>query len=164
MTTLRRHRGRHSTRTPNQPGLTRYSCYAHIRAAGAAIRSHLRESEAWNFNRRSWTHDSEVTAAVYHDAYSREPRLDLAREHLDREGPLDDLHDTNHPFTAFADCATPQQAWYDCGRQGTRPRGRLRPIQDAPEATLTRAWATALYRLVYDPDGRPVKLKMRRSF
>jgi phosphatidylserine/phosphatidylglycerophosphate/cardiolipin synthase-like enzyme len=117
-----------------------------------------------NFNRRSWTHDSELTAAVYHPGYSRELRLDLAREHLDREGPLDDLHDPRRMFTAFANCAAQLQAWHDGGRQGARPPGRLRPIQDAPETTITRAWATALCRLIYDPDGRPIKLKMRRSF
>ena len=117
-----------------------------------------------NFNRRSWTHDSELTAAVYHPGYSRELRLDLAREHLDREGPLDDLHDPTSMFTAFTDCATQLQAWHDGGRQGAPPPGRLRPIQDAPETTITRAWATALCRLIYDPDGRPIKLKMRRSF
>lgn len=44
-----------------------------------------------NFNRRSWTHDSEVAAAVLdteggdHSAYARRLRLTLAAEHLDRQ-------------------------------------------------------------------------------
>jgi phosphatidylserine/phosphatidylglycerophosphate/cardiolipin synthase-like enzyme len=37
-----------------------------------------------NFNRRSWTHDSELTAAVYDPGYARALRLNLAGEHLDR--------------------------------------------------------------------------------
>ena len=47
-----------------------------------------------NFNRRSWTHDSELSAVVVdssgadHSAYARRLRLTLAAEHLDRElGP-----------------------------------------------------------------------------
>ena len=44
-----------------------------------------------NFNRRSWTHDSELSAVVLdtagddHSAYARRLRLTLAAEHLDRE-------------------------------------------------------------------------------
>jgi phosphatidylserine/phosphatidylglycerophosphate/cardiolipin synthase-like enzyme len=44
-----------------------------------------------NFNRRSWTHDSELSAVVIdsagadHSAYARRLRLTLAAEHLDRE-------------------------------------------------------------------------------
>jgi len=41
-----------------------------------------------NFNRRSWTHDSEVSAAVCDPGYARALRLSLAREHLDIPGPL----------------------------------------------------------------------------
>jgi phosphatidylserine/phosphatidylglycerophosphate/cardiolipin synthase-like enzyme len=117
-----------------------------------------------NFNRRSWTHDSELTAAVYHPGYCRQLRLDLAGEHLEGDQGLDDLHDPTRMFTAFADCAARLQAWHDGGRRGARPPGRLRPIHDAAQTTFTRAWATALYRLIYDPDGRPITLKMGRSF
>jgi phosphatidylserine/phosphatidylglycerophosphate/cardiolipin synthase-like enzyme len=60
-----------------------------------------------NFNRGSWTHDSELSAAICDPGYARALRLNLAAEHLDHPGPMDDLH---------------------------------------------------------DPDGRPVKLRMRRSF
>ena len=117
-----------------------------------------------NFNRRSWTHDSELSAAVYHPGYARELRLNLADEHLEREGQVDDLLDPAHMFTALADCATALQGWYDGGCQGARPPGRLRPINDGTLTRFTRAWATPLYHLLYDPDGRPVSLRMRRSF
>jgi len=117
-----------------------------------------------NFNRRSWTHDSELTAAVFHPGYARELRLSLASEHLDLDGPLDDLHDAGDTFRAFAECAAKLQSWYDGGCQGARPPGRLRPVIDAPATSFTQAWATLLYRFVYDPDGRPIRLKVRRSF
>ena len=117
-----------------------------------------------NFNRRSWTHDSELSAAVHHPEYARELRLNLADEHLEREGQVDDLHDPAHMFTALADCATALQAWYDGVCQGARPPGRLRPINDGTLTPFTKAWATPLYHLLYDPDGRPVNLRMRRSF
>ena len=117
-----------------------------------------------NFNRRSWTHDSELTAAVYDPGYARALRLNLAGEHLDREGPLDDLHDPAHMFTAFADSAANLQRWYDGGCRGARPPGRLRSVNDGILTSFTRAWATVLYHLVYDPDGRPIKNRIRRSF
>jgi phosphatidylserine/phosphatidylglycerophosphate/cardiolipin synthase-like enzyme len=117
-----------------------------------------------NFNRRSWTHDSELTAAVYHPGYATALRLSLAGEHLDRDGPLDDLHDPSHMFTAFADSAAGLQRWYDGGCMGERPPGRLRPVNDGILTPLTRVWATVLYRLVYDPDGRPIKNKIRHNF
>ena len=117
-----------------------------------------------NFNRRSWTHDSEVTAAISDPGYARELRLNLAGEHLDRSEAMDDLHDPAETFNAFADCAAKLQRWYDGGCEGARPPGRLRPVNDARATRFTRTWATALYHLVYDPDGRPVNLRMRHTF
>jgi len=117
-----------------------------------------------NFNRRSWTHDSELTAAVCDPGYARVLRLNLAGEHLDRSGPMNDLHDAAATFAAFADCAARLEGWYDGGCQGARPPGRLRPVSDATLTRVTQVWAGLLYRFVYDPDGRPVKIRMRRAF
>jgi phosphatidylserine/phosphatidylglycerophosphate/cardiolipin synthase-like enzyme len=117
-----------------------------------------------NFNRRSWTHDSELSAAVCDAGYARALRLSLAREHLDRIGKMDDLHDPKAAFTTFANSATRLQGWYDGGAVGARPPGRLRPVDDDPLTRFTRAWATPLYHLFYDPDGRPVSMRMRRSY
>jgi phosphatidylserine/phosphatidylglycerophosphate/cardiolipin synthase-like enzyme len=120
-----------------------------------------------NFNRRSWTHDSELTAAVYDPEYARTLRLTLAREHLDRAGSMDDLTDLDDPatmFAAFADSATGLQRWYDGGRQGSRPPGRLKPVRDGRQTPFTRAWAGLLYRFFYDPDGRPLRVRLRHSF
>ncbi|MEO8557312.1 MAG: phospholipase D family protein [Actinomycetota bacterium] len=117
-----------------------------------------------NFNRRSWTHDSELSAAVLDPGYAQALRLNLAREHLERAGPANDLLDPATTFTAFADCAAQLKRWYDGGCQGARPPGRLRPVNDGVLTRLTRAWATPLYHLFFDPDGRPLKIRLRRSF
>jgi phosphatidylserine/phosphatidylglycerophosphate/cardiolipin synthase-like enzyme len=136
-----------------------------------------------NVNRRSWTHDSELSCAVL-DAerdlrephvldrhgdgarkFARELRLELAREHLDRApGDDADLIDPGTAFAAFADCAASLQRWYDSGRSGPRPPGRLRPYLLPTLSRMTRMWATPLYRTVYDPDGRPLRLRLRREF
>jgi hypothetical protein len=40
----------------------------------------------------------------------------------------------------------------------------LRPVIDGTQTRFTRAWASVLYHLIYDPDGRPLKVRIRRSF
>ncbi|HEX3815422.1 MAG TPA: phospholipase D family protein [Mycobacteriales bacterium] len=127
-----------------------------------------------NFNRRSWTHDSELAAAVWHSAdedagstrdpqaatgYARDLRMALSREHLGDGGdPSPDLADPVAAFYAFARSADALQRWTDSDRRTSRPAGQLRPLTDPPLRRMTRAWATPLYRTVYDPDGRrPVK-------
>jgi len=80
-------------------------------------------------------------------------------EHLDSEDG--DLLD---PSAAFARSAARLQSWHDGGRRGTRPPGRLRPLPEVPVSRLTGAWATPMYRTVYDPDGRPLRMRLRRRF
>jgi phosphatidylserine/phosphatidylglycerophosphate/cardiolipin synthase-like enzyme len=151
-----------------------------------------------NFNRRSWTHDSELSAVVVdeaggdHSAYARRLRLTLAAEHLDREigpaefpgdisriekgtapGDLDDeallqvMADCVDPrgmFDAYAESAARLQAWHDGGKQGPRPSGRLRPLQEPHLSWLSRLWARPIYLTVHDPDGRPRALRRREDF
>ncbi len=136
-----------------------------------------------NVNRRSWTHDSELSCAVLDDtldereprvldrfgdgarAFARDLRLTLAREHLDRADDDDaDLIDPDSAFAAFAASARALADWHRRGRSGTRPPGRLRPY-DAPRlGRRTLAWARPLYRTVYDPDGRPRSLRRSGGF
>jgi hypothetical protein len=74
-----------------------------------------------------------------------------------------DLVDPVAVFAAFADSARNLQAWHD-GELAARPPGRLRPY-DAPRLSRsTLAWATPLYRTIYDPDARPRALRRRRQF
>jgi phosphatidylserine/phosphatidylglycerophosphate/cardiolipin synthase-like enzyme len=117
-----------------------------------------------NFNRRSWTHDSELSAVVLDEDYARDLRLTLAAEHLDRLGDVEDrgLHevmadcvDPVGMFDAFAAGATALEDWHRGGRAGPRPPGRLRPLTVPPVAGIARRWSGVVLDLVHDPDGRP---------
>ena len=138
-----------------------------------------------NVNRRSWTHDSELSSAVLDTTrdpreprdprgtgegartFARDLRLELAREHLDRatDGTHDgDLLDPDRFVTALHDSAQALEDWHAGGRRGTRPPGRLRFHRPEQLSLPTRAWATPLYRLLEDPDGRPLRERLRRDF
>ena len=132
-----------------------------------------------NVNRRSWTHDSELSAVVLDDtrdarepldpgglgdgarSYARDLRLQLAREHLDAASD-DGLVDPVEAFHTFRAGAAALQAWHDAGRVGPRPPGRLRPLADPPIWGWQRVWSTGLYRTLYDPDGSPRRRLRRR--
>jgi phosphatidylserine/phosphatidylglycerophosphate/cardiolipin synthase-like enzyme len=138
-----------------------------------------------NFNRRSWTHDSELSNAVLDTTrdpreprdpaglgdgartFARDLRLELAREHLERApgGSEDDaLLDPQRFVAALEAGARALDAWHAGGRRGPRPPGRLRPHHAERVPPLTRLWATPVYRLLDDPDGRPLPLRLRREF
>ncbi|HEY3534872.1 MAG TPA: phospholipase D family protein [Pedococcus sp.] len=121
-----------------------------------------------NFNRRSWTHDSELTAVVLDEEYARDLRLSLAAEHLDRlddvagRGLAEAMADCLDPagmYDAFAAAADRLEQWHRNGRTGDRPAGRLRPIPLPPLSRYTRTWAKVLLNVVHDPDGRPGALR-----
>jgi phosphatidylserine/phosphatidylglycerophosphate/cardiolipin synthase-like enzyme len=134
-----------------------------------------------NLNRRSWTHDSELSIAVLdarHDTrepvdpgglgdgartFARDLRLELWREHLDRaRTEIEDLLDPESAFAAFAATAQRLQDWYDGGRAGPRPPGRILPNRTEELSRRDRLWAGPLYRTLYDPDGRPWRDRLRR--
>jgi phosphatidylserine/phosphatidylglycerophosphate/cardiolipin synthase-like enzyme len=120
-----------------------------------------------NFNRRSWTHDSELSAVILDPAgdYARSLRLALAAEHLDR-GPddVDDCVDAAGMFETYAACADALDRWHEGGEVGPRPPGRLRRLQPPELGPVTRAAALGQYLLVHDPDGRPKPLRKRDEF
>ena len=120
-----------------------------------------------NFNRRSWTHDSELSAIVLdtEGEYARRLRLTLAAEHLDRDpDEMDDCVEAEGMFAAYDECATALDAWHDGGRQGPRPPGRLRRVRPPELGRLARALATVPYSLLHDPDGRPKPLRRADEF
>jgi phosphatidylserine/phosphatidylglycerophosphate/cardiolipin synthase-like enzyme len=137
-----------------------------------------------NFNRRSWTHDSELSAVVVDreqtedgaSAYARRLRLALAAEHLGRGGPapedplealeelVGDCVDPEGQFAAFEQAATELDAWHQGGKQGPRPSGRLRRLAVPDLGVLTRVAALPPYLLLHDPDGRPKGLRLRGEF
>jgi phosphatidylserine/phosphatidylglycerophosphate/cardiolipin synthase-like enzyme len=130
-----------------------------------------------NFNRRSWTHDSELSAVVVdpsaddHSPYARRLRLTLAAEHLDREVTEDDLLevmadcvDGPGMFAAYAEAADRLDAWHDGGRVGDRPPGRLRRLPRPDLARWQRLAAVVPYLTLHDPDGRPAPLRKRDGY
>jgi phosphatidylserine/phosphatidylglycerophosphate/cardiolipin synthase-like enzyme len=133
-----------------------------------------------NLNRRSWSHDSELSVAVLDDdrdgreprdpgglgdgarRFARDLRLTLLREHLDRRhGDDADLLDPDDAVRAVEAAAEALDAWHDGGRVGPRPPGRLRHHRPERMRKRTRLWAVPAYRLVYDPDGRPWRDRVR---
>ncbi len=119
-----------------------------------------------NLNMRSWTHDSELSAAVM-DAdggtdFGSSLRLRLAREHLD--GADADVLDAHAMFDAYRDAAAALDAWHDGGRVGERPAGRLRRYRVPKLTRLQRTLAEPTYRLICDPDGRPRSMRRKREF
>jgi phosphatidylserine/phosphatidylglycerophosphate/cardiolipin synthase-like enzyme len=138
-----------------------------------------------NFNRRSWTHDSELSSTVLDSTldereprdpagtgegartFARDLRLALAREHLDLagDGSEDDLVlDPQRFVDVLVERAAALDAWHEGGRRGPRPPGRLREHRAERLPFLTRLWATPVYRLVDDPDGRPLRMRLKKTF
>ena len=134
-----------------------------------------------NLNRRSWTHDSEISCSVI-DAtldertptdpgglgdkarhLARETRLRLWREHLERaDGDNTDLLEPIDGFATIARCAADLDDWHRSGRRGPRPPGHLRRHEPEHVARWARSAALTLYRVVLDPDGRPRELRRGR--
>jgi len=131
-----------------------------------------------NFNRRSWTHDSELTAAVVDSrrdpreprdpaglgdgarTFARDLRLELWREHL--ELPDDDaLLDVDTAVATLRGSVAELDAWYAGGCGGPRPAGRLRTHVMAVPTPWQRRLAAPAYRTMVDPDGRPPRMKVR---
>ena len=133
-----------------------------------------------NFNRRSWSHDSEIACAVIDGKldgrapldpaglgdgarrFARDLRLQLWREHLGRDDGDDaDLLDPVDAVARFKEAAVALERWHEGGRRGERPRGNVRPHPRIQPSRTTRLWAEPLYRMVYDPDARTPEMRRR---
>jgi phosphatidylserine/phosphatidylglycerophosphate/cardiolipin synthase-like enzyme len=134
-----------------------------------------------NMNRRSWTHDSELSIAVFDDerddrepvdpggrgdgarVFARALRLELTREHLDAEKD-ERLIDPVEVFERWRETARALDDWHASGCVGPRPPGRIRAHRPEPVAAWQRAYAIPLYRMLIDPDGRPLSARLRGRF
>jgi phosphatidylserine/phosphatidylglycerophosphate/cardiolipin synthase-like enzyme len=146
----------------SRAGGDRFAVYDLENEAGTPVYVHAKiciVDDAWmtcgsdNFNRRSWTHDSELTAAVVDPdgLLPRQLRTALWSEHLNL--PLDD--------SRLTDLEGASELWRE--RSGS-PDSRARAHRPAPVSRAARLWADPMYRLAYDPDGRPRQLRKRDAF
>jgi phosphatidylserine/phosphatidylglycerophosphate/cardiolipin synthase-like enzyme len=136
-----------------------------------------------NLNRRSWTHDSELSAAVLDETrdnrepadpgglgdgarvFARELRLQLWREHLGRGPGTDgDLLDPVEGFEAWRRTAGALTGWHEGGRRGPRPPGHVREHDPGRVQPWAAWWAAPVYKFLVDPDGRPRRLRRAGRF
>ena len=176
------------------PAADRVAVYGIENHAGRPVYVHAKVcvvDDVWatvgsdNFNRRSWTHDSELSAAVLDETrdrreprdpgglgdgarvYARDLRLRLMREHLDRDAIRRATTPCSTRRPPSPSSAGRPRPWRP-GTAATAP-ARARPAGCArwstrTSAATTRRWATVLYHWIYDPDGRPAALRRRHTF
>jgi phosphatidylserine/phosphatidylglycerophosphate/cardiolipin synthase-like enzyme len=125
-----------------------------------------------NFNRRSWTNDSELTCAVIDpEPDPREPaaldghgdgarrlardlRLELWAEHLGRPANDPALLDPVAAFALWRRTAAALDDWYAGGRVGSPPGGQIRSHVPDPVTGWRRVVAAPIHAVLADPDGR----------
>jgi phosphatidylserine/phosphatidylglycerophosphate/cardiolipin synthase-like enzyme len=135
-----------------------------------------------NLNRRSWTHDSELSCAVIDSElddripldpgglgdgsrkFARALRLSLWAEHLGRSPDDPELLNLAHSDVLWQETANELEGWRSSLGQGHRPPSRIRSHAIDPVSIGSQRWAGLVYRLIFDPDGRPLKLRLRRRF
>jgi len=136
-----------------------------------------------NLNRRSWTHDSEISCAVldtrlderapqemgshgdHARVLARDIRLRLACEHagIDLEA-ADSIVDPKEWFDPLRLRADALDAWHEHGRVGARPPGHLRRHIQERSSVMERRALHAVHAHLLDPDGRPDGLRALDAF
>lgn len=120
-----------------------------------------------NFNRRSWTTDTELTCAVLDTAphpastspLAADLRHQLWAEHLGLHPDDPQLHNPRHGPALFADAARALDQWHrQHDTAQPRPQGQLRRHHTEPITRFQRLWASTLNRIGIDPDNRPRRL------
>ena len=146
----------------HEAGGDRFALFDLERAEGSPIYVHAKVcvvDDTWmtigsdNLNRRSWTHDSEITCAVVDPdgLLPRAVRTSLWSEHLAL--PDDDPRMT--------DLGSALQLW--TGRENA-PDSRIHRHVPTALSARTQRWARPAYLALYDPDGRPRRLRGTTRF
>jgi phosphatidylserine/phosphatidylglycerophosphate/cardiolipin synthase-like enzyme len=146
----------------HRAGGDRFVMYDLENAAGTPVYVHAKVcivDDHWmtigsdNLNLRSWTHDSELTCAVVdpEGTLHRDLRRSLWGEHLGL--PADDQR--------LADLDGALDLWAERAGAGD---SQARPHEHTELPRTTRVWASAAYKLLYDPDGRPRRLRGTTDF
>ena len=125
-----------------------------------------------NFNRRSWTTDSELTCAVIDTTAGPEAsrplphslRLQLWAEHLGLDQNDTRLHAPEAGLKLWNAAADALDHWHQTGSRSPRPKGHVRHHSTQPVTALQRLWADPVNRLLVDPDGRPRKMRGTHRF
>jgi phosphatidylserine/phosphatidylglycerophosphate/cardiolipin synthase-like enzyme len=135
-----------------------------------------------NLNRRSWTHDSEISCAILDETrdereprdpagrgegarkLARDARLRLAREHTCGAVDVDDMIDAGDWFAALRRSAAALDAWHREGKRGIRPPGHLRAHAVERVDAAQHGIVGWVHTHLLDPDGRPRRLKRSDSF
>lgn len=135
-----------------------------------------------NLNRRSWTHDSEISCAILDETHderepvdptgrgdrarklARDTRLRLAHEHTGGATDLNELIDPQEWFDALQQNAAALDAWHRDRERGRRPPGHLRAHTIERVNVAQRRLLRRVHAHVLDPDGRPSDLKRSDGF
>ena len=135
-----------------------------------------------NLNRRSWTHDSELSCSVIDSdlddrapldpgglgdgsrRFARALRLSLWAEHLGRSPEDPELLNLANCLALWEDAARELASWKTHPGGRARPPSRVRSHEVAAVPPGSQRWAEVAYRLIFDPDGRPYRLRRRHTF
>jgi hypothetical protein len=90
--------------------------------------------------------------------------LSLWAEHLDRSTDDAELLDFANASALWEQTARELASWklHPGGR--ARPSSRVRSHEIEPVPPGNQRWAEVVYRLIFDPDGRPFRLRTSHTF
>ncbi len=174
-------------------GSDRVAIYDLEREDGTAVYVHSKAcivDDVWmsigsdNLNRRSWTHDSELSCAIIDETrdereprdssgrgdgarkLARDTRIRLSAEHagLDIDAAADAMVDATNWFRALRTSAEALDAWHHNDREGPRPPGHLRTHQIERAHARRKGALRWVHAHLLDPDGRPPNLKRGDRF
>lgn len=135
-----------------------------------------------NLNRRSWTHDSEISCAILDETLdereprdpaglgdgarklARDTRLRLAREHTGAAEDTDAMIDPHSWFTTLRRRAEALDAWHRNGERGARPPGHLRNHLMERVNVAQHGLVHWAHTHILDPDGRPKRPRHNDTF